>query len=29
MSNDARFLGYYDNTEIGKRIAEAMGGSLD
>ena len=29
MSNDARFLGYYDNTDIGKRIAEAMGVSLD
>jgi alkaline phosphatase len=29
MSNDARFLGYYDNTDIGLRIAEAMGGSLD
>jgi len=28
MANDARFLGYYDNTDIAVRIAEAMGGSL-
>jgi len=31
MSNDARFIGYYDNTMIPKKIAEAIGnsGALD
>jgi alkaline phosphatase len=29
MSNDARFAGYYDNTDIAKKLAEAMGVSLD
>jgi alkaline phosphatase len=29
MSNDANFVGYYDNTDVAKKIASAMGGSLD
>ncbi len=29
MSNDSRFAGYYDNTDLGKMIAQVMGVSLD
>jgi alkaline phosphatase len=29
MSNDASLVGYYDNTDVAKRIAGCMGGSLD
>ena len=29
MANDASFSGYYDNTDVAKKIAAAMGGSLD
>jgi alkaline phosphatase len=29
MSNDPRFAGYYDNTDIAKKFATAMGVSLD
>ncbi|HNS23086.1 MAG TPA: alkaline phosphatase [Sedimentisphaerales bacterium] len=29
MSNDARFSGYYDNTDLSKKVAEIMGVSLD
>lgn len=29
MSNDARFSGYYDNTDLARKFAEVMGVSLD
>jgi alkaline phosphatase len=29
MSNDASFNGYYDNTDVAKKIALIMGVSLD
>ena len=29
MANDAAFVGYYDNTDVAKKIAAVMGGSLD
>ena len=29
MANDASFSGYYDNTDVAKKIAAVMGGTLD
>jgi alkaline phosphatase len=29
MANDPSFAGYYDNTDIAKKIAASMGGKLN